>query len=233
MFLLKERFDLSMVDVFVADSVEAAKYRKVLGPDISIVIGVPGINRQREFIQRYYPADVWILSVDDDIRGLKSIYPDTRISELVPDMIRIAEREGSGMIGVYPNDHGLCLQDRIIKGFIFVIGSFYLFRNDFRYLSYPDPTTEDFTRCALYWMSRRPLLRFEGLGVCTSYAKEAGGLSSVRAEEGRQLAEMHRLVERFPDLYKIREREGKPTDVTVAIRAREIIRPAFGKFPSA
>lgn len=228
MMLLREGFDLSMVDVFVADEEEAAKYRKVLGPEISIVVGVPGIHRQRQFVQRFYPRDVWVLSCDDDIRAVKSIFVDKsyKLSDAIPDILRISEREECNLVGFYPNDNGLCLQDRLVIGHKYIIGSVYLFKNCHREFVYPDANTEDFTRSILTYLADGKVGRFEMFGIQSAYFKEPGGLQTYRTPENQE-AEMLRLVESYPELVKLRRREGKMVDVQFRRKPQKVIWSPF------
>ncbi|CAE7385635.1 unnamed protein product [Symbiodinium natans] len=74
-FLTREAVPKSRVTLFVATDVEAANYREALQgsdwADVRITISAPGIRDSRNFIYKHFPADTYVVSLDDDIEGIK------------------------------------------------------------------------------------------------------------------------------------------------------------------
>jgi hypothetical protein len=214
------------ITVFVADPIEWALYIARLPPDYfpHIVQGVPGINGQRTFIEDYYPANTKVLCLDDDIRGLKCQGPPLLFSQRIEKCFELAEENDCRLWGISPSDNGLSMKDEAVVGLRFIIGSFFGFIAG-RTLEYPDPLTEDWTRTLEYYARDGRVLRFNGMGPTTSYAREPGGLSEVR-KESTQAAQMQRLCLRYP-LATLRTREGKLTDVRLKLLTEKRIVAPF------
>ena len=71
--LKRHKADFSKITIFVADQKEYKKYEaglKLLNLKFKIVVGKPGIGKQRIFINNCYPKGTRILSLDDDIFSL-------------------------------------------------------------------------------------------------------------------------------------------------------------------
>ena len=214
-----------LIDVFVATEAERKEYRRVLGPDIRLVVGVVGINKQREFIHDYYEEGQRILCIDDDVSALKSVYT-VPFDVLVDAFFDFAESRGCRLWGVHPNDHGLQLADRAVLGLSFIIGSFFGMCN-WRGSSYPNPTTEDFTRSILAYEMDGAVVRFDGVGPTTRYFSEPGGLQEYRTA-ARQDREMRELVATWPEHVRLRRRVGRMTDVQFKRRVRVAVISPFG-----
>jgi len=55
------------IDIFVADEEEYSVYKKLLSPDINIVVAIKGIKNVREFMSCYYEEGEEVVYIDDDI----------------------------------------------------------------------------------------------------------------------------------------------------------------------
>ena len=66
-----QRFGIhkSLITIFVVEE-ELEQYKKEIGEDYKIVVGVKGLVQQREFIENFFPAGTWIVSFDDDIKDI-------------------------------------------------------------------------------------------------------------------------------------------------------------------
>ena len=60
----------SKITIFVADEIEYEIYKKSLNKRYEIVIGVPTIGEQRNFIERYYKEGTQLVMFDDDLDGI-------------------------------------------------------------------------------------------------------------------------------------------------------------------
>lgn len=225
-FLRNEGIPASQIDIFVASKEEQAVYAAALGSEYTLIIGTVGINKQREFMESYYPIGSRILFLDDDVRAIKTVYPGVPFDVLVERMFDVTEENGIKLFGVYPTDSGLCLKDVAFKGLSYCIGACYgIIISEFK-PKYPHPVTEDYTRSILYYQ-HSGLLRFEGIGIQTHYFKEPGGLQEYRTIE-RQEKEMKALVARWPSLLRLRQRAGRMTDVRFTRVKREHVASPFG-----
>lgn len=218
--LEREEIPLNRIDIFVANREELRAYREVLGSGYNLIVGVPGIHRQREFIHNYYPEGARLLCIDDDVRRIRTLYPGVPLDILVERMFELAAEAGCRLFGIYPNDSGLNLRDRAVIGHTFIIGCFFGMVN-VRGIQYPHPTTEDWFRTLTYSLLDGKVMRFEGLGPTTSYCKEPGGLQTYRTAE-RQEIEMRHLAGRWPRLLRLRHKSGRFVDVQMR-RARNVV----------
>ena len=223
-----ERFEVmpDQIDIFVASDAECKVYRDVLGPNYHLIVGVPGIHKQREFIHDWYPEGARVLCIDDDVSAIKTVYKCVPFQVLIEAFFDFAEKHGCRLWGVYPTDHGLQLADRAVLGLSYIIGSFFGMVN-WRGAQYPNPTTEDFTRSILAYELDKSVCRFDGIGPTTRYFSEPGGLQEYRTA-ARQDREMRELVARWPDYLRLRRRAGKMTDVQFRRRVRQAVLNPFG-----
>ena len=55
------------ITIFVANEKEEKIYTESLGTEYKIVVGVPTIGKQRNFIEKYYKEGTKLMMFDDDI----------------------------------------------------------------------------------------------------------------------------------------------------------------------
>ena len=219
--------DASRVHIFVSSAEEmdeyVAEYHSEYKPNI--IVGQPGIHRQREFIHQFFPEGQRLVCMDDDVTAIKTLYPGVPLPILLTEMFRIGVEQGCALIGVYPSDNGLSMKDRAVKGLVYVIGSFFLMVN-WHGASYPSQTTEDFTRTLLAWKEGRGVLRFEGIAPTTRYFREPGGLQTYRTEDIQE-REMKALVDAWPGLAIPRYKHGKYMDVRLKRKVDDVFNKPF------
>lgn len=227
-YLERAGVPIEMINVFVASEEERVEYNNSFSDNYrpAIVVGVPGIHRQRAYIESYYAPGTHLVSMDDDVSSLKMLRP-LPLLEFFQRCFELADQEHCGLWGLSASSHTLSLKDEAVIGLRYCIGACFGFITG-RVLEYPDPFTEDYTRSVEYYKRGWGLIRFNGVGINTRYFKEPGGLQSCNRTPEEQRAQMERLVERFPDLVRIRIREGKPVDARLVLKTeRRIEQPFF------
>lgn len=79
-FLSRQQIPKKRVTLFVASQQEEKSYRKALQgsewADVKIVISVLGNKNSRNFIYRYFPADTYVVSLDDDVEQISWKFRD-------------------------------------------------------------------------------------------------------------------------------------------------------------
>ncbi|CAK9104170.1 unnamed protein product [Durusdinium trenchii] len=74
-FLSREDVPKERVTLFVANEGEEKEYRKALEgsawANVRIQISMPGVRDSRNFIYKFFPADTYVVSLDDDMEGVK------------------------------------------------------------------------------------------------------------------------------------------------------------------
>jgi len=188
--------------------------------------GRPGTSGQRRAIEDAFLGER-IVCLDDDVRGLKMKEP-MPLLQLFEECFRIADREGCALWGFHPSDNGLSMRDAATVGLSYIIGS--CFGMTCKYLlDYPNNLTEDFERTLQYYMRDGKVIRFNGVGIKTRYFAK-GGLEEFRGD-GAQESAMRAFHERYRDFCRIRERDGKPTDVVIKTLVQKRVLLPFQSSP--
>lgn len=198
-YLASEQIDPLKITIFLASDVEKLLYETILTPGTygRLVIGVPTISRQRQFIRDFYPQDTQILSIDDDIKKLKFLNPRPLI-EVVEQLFTITREELCTTWGIYPVNNLYFCKERVIKAKTYIIGCFYGFINK-KDSVYPQVCgVED------KWFSIKraeldgAVIRYEGVCPDTSYYAK-GGLSDIRKGADHELNVCRKVIAEFPD----------------------------------
>jgi hypothetical protein len=120
--------------IFVANKEEEAEYKKVLDPKTynKIVVGVPKIGPQRNFISDYFPIGKPLVHMDDDISSFIAWSPTARRNETeLKDLKSVIQRgfeeccKGDcSLWGIYPVANGYFMRKGHTTDLKFVIGTF-------------------------------------------------------------------------------------------------------------
>jgi hypothetical protein len=236
--------DKNIIKVFVVKE-EFEIYNKTLNPEFygEIVIGMPGLIAQRQFIENYYPAGTHIVSLDDDITKLDLSFTEYKSAdEFFKSTFEECIKEGAYLWGLYPACNPLCLiKNRpITNHLVFIIGAFY------GYINRPnDPNLElsvcksvengngnkeDVERSIRYFLKDGKVLRFGRVGFKTKYYGKDGGGLGIMEERIKCMKDCSlKLNETFPDITKIKIRENglyeivfkAPKGITVCISKKK------------
>lgn len=188
-FLAEHHIPPHLIDIFVANEEEREIYTTTLpiGSYDRIIVGHPGIARQRQFIQEFYPLGQEVFSIDDDIRGIVTKKQDFSLPQFIEEMFELAKSEKVNFWGVYPAGSLLYLKDEYRKGVLYIVACFYGYIN-MKDMTYPPlDTKED------WWASLErakldgAVLRAEFVAPKTTYWLKSGGLSETRTLEKEQI----------------------------------------------
>ena len=230
-FLRLQGIPASRITLFVASQEEHAAYSFSLFLSFGeaympkIVIGRLGIHHQRAFMEAHYPPGTSVLFLDDDVCKIKSPFTSRSFEEQVATCFALAAAEGCSLWGIHPNDHGLSLKDEAIVGLRFCIGVCYGLTVGQENV-YPRQLSEDYDRTLQCWRRDGKILRFNGMGPTTHYAKTPGGLSAVRSHE-RMALEFGEFCDANSDVAVLRERAGKGSDARLKIITEKRIERPF------
>ena len=217
-FLSDVQYPPERITIFVADELEAQQYYKDVPKRLygRLVVGVPGLMQQRNFITRFYPEDSIIVSMDDDISRIDQSAGN--FLGLVRYAVERLNTRQAGLFGVLPNDDKRRYKSDITIHLSFIIGSFFICRihHDIE-ITYTEK--DDYERCILYFLKYGQVLRYRGAGVQTTYTGGTGGLQEpgrvLRMENG-----VKNLLEKYGDvLCKRKDKKGMP-DVSLNWRAK-------------
>ncbi len=203
-FLAEQNVDASLIDIFVANEEEKKLYEESLvsGTYDKIVVGYPGISRQRTFIREYYPEGQRVFSIDDDIRGIVTLKENLDLTVFINDMFSMCERNNVTMWGVYPASSLLYLKDEIRKGVFYIVGCFYGFINK-KDMIYPDLDGKEDMWASLY-RSRvdGAVIRVTSLAPKTTYWLKSGGLHAAGRTLEREKMWCDTIHIEFPEYCK-------------------------------
>lgn len=217
-YLYDKNYPTFLIRIFVASDEERFRYAAAIPRHLysEIVVGVPGLAAQRNFISNFYPEGEIIMQLDDDVKGLKILYPGIAFLDLVREGCRAIYEQGAGLWGVMPNDDGRKMQARTTRHLTHILGSFFICRNH-RDIVITTTDKEDFERSILYFRRYGSVCRFQGAGVITRYDNMPGGLQTADRRQ-RMKADMEYLVLNYPEYVKTVVKK-KGLDITLNWRA--------------
>jgi hypothetical protein len=211
---------LDKIFVFVVEE-EMADYQETC-PGYTIISGVLGLVRQREFIEYYFPVDTNILFMDDDVSDVFTLSPtNTRtpisdFEQFVSDSFHKMEEVGATLWSIYPVDNTLFMSESkpISEGLTYCTGAFYGQRNT-RDILLTDgyDSIEDRERTILRYLRDGKVLRLNHFGLKTKYFAKGGLMSSDRKTNHKIASEA--LVAKYPSLVRLKIRKNGYTDAQV------------------
>jgi len=210
--LERHGFPKDLIDIFVIqDEYQNYKQHLEINPYYkNLIVGVPGLAAQRQFIKDYYPLDKEIFFCDDDLNNFKLFPNSLSLPQIVSYMFLLMKAEGIHLGGFYPTNSLLFMNNRIIKGSVYIVGAAYLQINTKETDTIEDEK-EDVQR-SCYWIKKdSAVLRCESVGISTKYLKNPGGLQMTRTSQSIQEG-AERVYQMYPDLLyaPAEKKKGKP-----------------------
>ena len=197
---------LSRIWVFVADEPDLLEYTHVLPPAVQLVLGVPGVVPQREFIQAFFPEGCKIVSIDDDVKAFDSSLSKlpwaTTLDSFLENSFLECEKVGAQIWGVYPcwNVRFRTGREEISTCLNYICAAFYGFFNTFpinRLELTREGNKEDVERSLKYFLRDGAVVRFNTIGFYTKYYNAVGGLGTFK----QRLVPMREACDRLQAVY--------------------------------
>jgi len=201
-FLSDIRYPKDLIYIFVASQEEKNKYESV-SQGYQIVLGVPGLRDQRNFISDWLQEDEIYISMDDDIDGIKS---EKSFLELIVDAKLLLGTRRGGLWGILPKDDARCFKPDTTSHLSFIIGAFFVCRNhkEIRLLNL---VAHDYELSIRYFLKYGAVFRYRGAGLKTKYLGTCAGQGGRLERKARAV---QFLLETFPDLCRFRDKKGEP-----------------------
>lgn len=180
-FLSEYGIPSDLIDIFVANEEEKKEYGTLVPANLydKIVVGHPGIARQRTFIREYYDEGQRVFSIDDDIRGIVTIKENFNLLEFIEQMFFLTEKENLTMWGIYPAGNKTYLKNEIRKGVFYIVACFYGFINR-KEMWYPRLDEKEDMWASLYRAKKDGgVLRCCSVAPKTTYWLKSGGLHAA------------------------------------------------------
>lgn len=213
--LQKHSVERSQITIFVIQN-EYDAYRAVLTDEINIVIGVPGIVEQRQFIVDYFPEGTHLLCCDDDLSDIDGL--DEPFLDFLNTAFNHLHTNNAYLFGIYPcwNPFFRKSTKYMTMSLNFIIGTFYGIR--VRHSAELRTTValnekEDTERTLRYFIKDGCVLRFPRIGVKTRQFK-CGGMGTIVGRLPNTKLDAERIFAHFGLPYcQIHQRKSGTTEV--------------------
>ena len=198
------------VTVFVANEEEEAVYKEALAGHKyggNIVVGVPTIGAQRNWIEKYYPEGTYLMMFDDDIEQVqrrkdeKTLEPiDDLYTEIIEQGFKNCEELGAKTFGIYAAANAYFMKDRVYSKLCYIIASMFgVICDHDKHLDRVTNHGEDYEYSLRQYVKHGVLCRLDKYTVKSNYYKEEGGLQTIRTEQYVHDS-ITKIAEMFPDL---------------------------------
>ena len=183
--------DKSKIKIFVADNDEERIYNKSLGNQYDIVVGVPTIGSQRNFIEDYYKEDTNLMMFDDDLDNVLVKVDDKTLvkcndleKEFIEKGFGICRKIGAKTFGIYAASNSYFMKKRYYTKLSYIIASMFgvIVSHD-PFLKRVTNHGEDYEYSIRQYIKNKKLLRFDYMTVKSNYYKESGGLQEIRTKK--------------------------------------------------
>ena len=227
-FLIKEKtigtlqklnVDPARVTIFVADDEQRKQYEYALreSPYQQIVVGVPKLPAQRNFIQNYYSEGTRLVQLDDDIDEILRRVDEKNVEsitdfddQVVYPAFKACEQTGAHLWGTYAVNNPFFMSDKVAVGLYFCIGVMWghIIRHDDD-LILNVTEKEDYQRTLQYFTKDGCVCRLNNIHAKSVYLKTPGGIEYRTPESNTKAATY--LTETYPELCTmyIRESTGR------------------------
>lgn len=207
-FLCENDYPKELITIFVASEEESKIYKSDISSYLygQIIVGVPGLKPQRNFITQHYAEDEIICCIDDDVDKIVCRY--LTFPEILDKAIIELTLNTCGLWGVMPKDDTRCFSDCVTTHLTHILGSFFICRNHKDIICNTEEK-EDYERSILYFLRYGSVRRYKGAGVRTKYGINEGGLQQPgridRMADGSKY-----LSEKYPSACKAIVKNDKP-----------------------
>ena len=178
------------ITIFVANEKEEKIYTESLGTEYKIVVGVPTIGKQRNFIEKYYKEGTKLMMFDDDIDAVmrKKITKLVEVDDLEKEVIykgfECCEKTKAKTFGIYAAGNPYFMKHRIYTKLCYIIATMFgvVVEHD-PFLKRVTNHGEDYEYSIRQYIKNKMLIRLDYITVKSNYYKEAGGLQTIRTPE--------------------------------------------------
>lgn len=207
--------------IFVQDEEQKLSYQNCVSPKLyrEIVIGGFGIHGQRNAITQYFADGQAIISMDDDIVGVKTLQSAGKLKPIdnlhiwFNDCFKALHVTKTTLWGIYPTPNPFYMSNEIALGLYFCIGQIHgVINQKDEILTLNEK--EDYERSLLRFKKDGAVLRFNDVAAQTAgnYSEPGGCQDNKRSSRSEIAAKS--LLERFPGLVRLNtRRKGKHAQI--------------------
>lgn len=221
------KVDVSIIDVFVADEEELKDYGYLKEAGLNIVVGLPTLKAQRNFITNYYEEGQKIINIDDDVTGIYKRLND-KTTGLFTEVIKMAEigfneclKSKTKLFGIGAVLNPFFMNAEISTNLKYIVGCFWGQIIDHSpELTITLEDKEDYERTIKYFDKFKKVVRLNMFAPKTAYYGEDGGMQVTRTEQ-RVTASAYFLSRKYPQYCSINggKKNSKWTEIKLNSRA--------------
>lgn len=211
------KIDPSKITIFVANQDEYEIYFESLKDTpyrLKIVVGVPTIGAQRNYIERYYPEGTNLMMFDDDVEEVQKKISEQklgRVEDLEKEIIfqgfTEAKKVGAKTFGIYAASNAYFMKDRVYTKLCYIIASMFgVIVEHSDDLNRVTNHGEDYEYSIRQYIKNGAVCRLDNYTVKSNYYKEDGGLQTIRTKE-YVLESITKIAQMFPELCTMYIRE--------------------------
>jgi len=229
--LESHNIDPNRVTIFVANAEELEAYTNSLldTPYQKLVVGVPTIGAQRNFIERYYPEGTRLMMFDDDVEEVQRKISEQKLGpidnleeEIIFRGFEECEKVGAKTFGIYAASNAYFMKDRVYTKLCYIIASMFgVIVEHSDDLVRVTNHGEDYEYSIRQYVRNGAVARLDNYTVKSNYYKEDGGLQTIRTKEYVH-ASITKIAEMFPDLCNMYIRE---TTGMAELRLKDMRKP--------
>ncbi len=201
------------IHVFVANKEEEEIYKQTLvkGTYAKIIMGVPKLGPQRNFISNYYPIGKPLIHMDDDIQAFIEYDTQAKRNEKKLTNLKRVFHEGFSeckkhnlrLWGIYPTPNGYFMEKKVDTDLRYIIGCFFGTFNpgtkgEKGIKLELEGDKEDYERSIRYYIKDGGVIRLRHYAPKTAYYTEKGGLQEFRTKK-TIMDGAKWIVKHFPD----------------------------------
>ena len=197
-------FELADISIFVANQEQFDLYSAEY-PDYNIIIGEKGIVNIRNFINKHYDLDEYVVCLDDDVERLNIHSPDFFI-----EGEKELNESGLSLWGVNPisNSYFMSNKVRVTYNLKFSVGGMFGMINKKFKLNSKSATKEDIEQSILHYLYSKGVVRFNHIAFKSKMFAEGGIGNQKDRLEQNEIAVSY-LLETYPTLTSLFVRKNK------------------------
>jgi len=195
--------------IFCANKEELKIYQDNIDSSYNILLGVPKLYKQRNFISNYFKEGQKIVYMDDDIGGITELSKPKlkrlpNLMRFLDDAFAECKENNAYLFGVYPVDNHYFMRKTITKDLRYIIGAFYgVINRKSKDLKLWLEEKEDVLRTIQFYKKDGVVIRYNFIGIKTKYFGDGGmSVGRDRIKEGK--IAVQKLHRKYPTFTRIK-----------------------------
>jgi hypothetical protein len=200
--------------IFVSDKDESKLYNESINDnEYNIIIGVLGLDKQRNFITNFFKPGTPILNMDDDLKKISMLDESNNII-LLPDLkqfinkaFKMCYTHNSFIWGIHQTQNNKFLRNSITFDLSFIVGYFWgCINRHYPELNITIDIKEDYERTLKYWIKDKTIIKFNYIFADTAIYKTIGGIQFQYPDRSiESIKNTNLLLEQYPEYILKRE----------------------------